>query len=115
MSSIGITQVINTWQKPASQEEWPIYRKGYDYLLECHASVFRNGLRPTRSYDHIKSPEQRTFQYGQDVWEMNADRISSFCQAIIDNGLSWRELAELSTTSTPEQFLLFLIDEDIAA
>ena len=46
---------------------------------------------------------------------MNADRISSFCQAIIDNGLSWRELAELSTTSTPEQFLLFLIDEDIAA
>ena len=114
MQTIGLTEVINSWNKPASEEEWPIYRKGHDYLLECHASIFRNGLRPTRSYDHIKSPDLRTFQYGQDTWEMNADILSAFCKAIIDGQFTWRELAELSATTTPDDFVSFF-NEDIAA
>lgn len=114
MQAIGLTQVIQGWDKPASEEDWPIYRKGHDYLLECYATVFRSGLRPTRSYDHIKSPELRTFQYGQDVWEMNAEHISSFCQAIIDGHFTWRELAELSATTTPQDFVSFF-DIQVAA
>jgi hypothetical protein len=45
---------------------------------------------------------------------MNADTLSAFCKAIIDSQFSWRELAELSATTTPQDFVLFF-SEDIAA
>ncbi len=45
---------------------------------------------------------------------MNADTLSAFCKAIIDGQFTWRELAELSGTTTPQDFISFF-SEDIAA
>lgn len=115
MPGTGIAQILQQWPKPSTSQEYEEYQKGYGILLDCHAYIIQSGLRPTESFDNYRNLDEKTFQYGSTVWQMNELQLSNFCSTIINSELTPQALVELNSILSIPEIVSELLESRIAA